>query len=66
MYSMHQQTAFAVQAELKKIGIDVTLDLPDWATRIEKNTKGEYDFLVAGKRISKSPGILEFPVRNND
>lgn len=47
-YSMHQQTAIAVQAELKRIGIDVTLDLPDWATRIEKNTKGEYDFLVAG------------------
>ncbi|WP_286680209.1 ABC transporter substrate-binding protein [Tepidanaerobacter sp. EBM-49] len=47
-YSMHQQTAVVVQAELKKVGIDVTLELPDWPTRIEKNLKGEYDFLVAG------------------
>ncbi len=47
-YSMHQQTAVAVQAELKKVGIDVTLDLPDWATRISRNLKGDYDFLVTG------------------
>ena len=45
---MHQQTAVAVQAELKKVGIDVTLDLPDWATRISRNLKGDYDFLVTG------------------
>lgn len=47
-YSFHEQTAVAVQSELKKIGIEVELDLPDWATRINKNTEGDYDFLVAG------------------
>ncbi|MEH7121153.1 ABC transporter substrate-binding protein, partial [Neobacillus vireti] len=47
-FTFHQQTAVAVQAELKKIGIEVELDLPDWATRIKKNTEGDYDFLVAG------------------
>lgn len=47
-YAYHQQTAVAIQSELKKIGIEVELDLPDWATRIKKNTEGSYDFLVAG------------------
>lgn len=47
-YSFHEQTAIAIQSELKKIGIEVELDLPDWATRINKNTEGDYDFLVAG------------------
>ncbi|WP_413301001.1 ABC transporter substrate-binding protein [Bacillus sp. 1P10SD] len=47
-YGMHEQTAIAVQSELKKIGIDVELELPDWATRINKNVAGDYQFLVAG------------------
>ncbi|SDD06230.1 glutathione transport system substrate-binding protein [Paenibacillus sp. UNCCL117] len=47
-YAFHQQTAVAVQSELKKVGIEVELDLPDWATRIKKNTEGSYDFVVAG------------------
>jgi len=47
-YDMHQQTAVAVQAELANIGIDLELDLPDWATRIEKNLAGDYDLLVVG------------------
>ncbi|WP_248930720.1 ABC transporter substrate-binding protein [Paenibacillus hamazuiensis] len=47
-FSYHQQTAVAVQSELKKIGIEVELDLPDWATRTKKNTDGNYDFLIAG------------------
>lgn len=47
-YSYHQQTAVVVQSELKKIGIDVTLVLPDWATRQSKNVKGDYDFMVSG------------------
>ncbi len=47
-YGMHEQTAVAVQAELAKIGIDVELDLPDWATRLEKNLDGDYDLLVVG------------------
>lgn len=47
-YGMHEQTAVAVQSELKKIGIEVELELPDWATRINKNVEGDYQFLVAG------------------
>lgn len=47
-YGFHQNTAIAVQAELAKIGIKVTLDLPDWSGRIAKNNAGDYDFLVAG------------------
>lgn len=47
-YGFHQNTAVAVQAELAKVGIKVTLDLPDWSGRIAKNNAGDYDFLVAG------------------
>ncbi|MEI3605107.1 ABC transporter substrate-binding protein [Pseudogracilibacillus sp. SE30717A] len=47
-YTFHEQTAVAVKSELEKIGIEVELDLPDWATRINKNTEGDYDFIVAG------------------
>ncbi len=47
-YSFHQNTAIALQSELAKIGIKVTLDLPDWATRMAKATAGDYDFTVLG------------------
>jgi glutathione transport system substrate-binding protein len=47
-FAFHQQTAVVVKAELAKIGIDLDLDLPDWATRLQKNTKGDYDLLVVG------------------
>lgn len=47
-YTFHEQTAVAVKSELEKIGIEVELELPDWASRINKNTEGDYDFLVAG------------------
>jgi glutathione transport system substrate-binding protein len=47
-FAFHQQTAVVVKAELAKIGIDLELDLPDWATRLQKNGKGDYDLLVVG------------------
>jgi len=47
-YAFHEQTAVAIAAELKKLGVTVQLDLPDWATRLQKNLKGDYDFLVVG------------------
>lgn len=47
-YDFHQNTAIAVKAELAKVGIDLDLDLPDWATRLQKNLKGDYDLLVVG------------------
>ncbi len=47
-YSFHQNTAVAIQSELAKIGIKVTLDLPDWASRMAKATSADYDFTVLG------------------
>lgn len=47
-YIFHQNTAVALQSELAKIGIKVTLDLPDWATRMAKASTADYDFTVLG------------------
>jgi glutathione transport system substrate-binding protein len=47
-YAFHQQTAVVVKSELAKIGIDLELDLPDWATRLQKGSKAEYDMTVIG------------------
>jgi glutathione transport system substrate-binding protein len=47
-YSFHQNTAVAIQSELAKIGITVTLDLPDWANRMSKAAVADYDFTVMG------------------
>jgi glutathione transport system substrate-binding protein len=47
-YGFHMNTAIAVKAELSKVGIDVDLDLPDWAGRGVKSNSGDYDFVVAG------------------
>lgn len=47
-YSFHQATAESVQADLKKIGLDITLQLPDWATRVSLGNSGNYDFAVQG------------------
>lgn len=47
-YVFHQDTALTVQADLKAIGIDLTLDSPDWPTRMEKATKGDYDIKING------------------
>jgi glutathione transport system substrate-binding protein len=45
-YSMHSQTAICVQNDLKKIGINVTLELPDWAARMKKVTDQDFDMFV--------------------
>lgn len=47
-YAFHQDTAVSVQADLKKVGINLKLDAPDWATRIQKGTAGQYDVAVNG------------------
>ncbi len=47
-YEMHKQTALVIQDSLKKIGITVEVELPDWATRIDRTNKGQYDFLITG------------------
>ncbi|MDB6454111.1 ABC transporter substrate-binding protein [Falsirhodobacter sp. 20TX0035] len=47
-YGMHQDTASVVQAYLAMIGINVTLDLPDWGSRVTMGTNGQYDIAVHG------------------
>lgn len=47
-YEMHKQTALVIQDSLKKIGITVDVELPDWATRIDRTNKGQYEFLITG------------------
>lgn len=47
-YGMHKSTAEVVQAHLSEIGIDVKLNLPDWATRVNLGNKGQYEFCVQG------------------
>lgn len=47
-YGMHKSTAEVVQQHLGEIGIQVTLNMPDWATRVQLGTRGQYDFAVMG------------------
>jgi peptide/nickel transport system substrate-binding protein len=45
---MHKITAEVVQQDLAAIGIDVKLNLPDWATRVALGNRGQYEFAVMG------------------
>jgi ABC-type transport system substrate-binding protein len=47
-YTFLQDTALSAQADLGAIGIKVTLDAPDWSTRVAKGNSGDYDLAVAG------------------
>lgn len=47
-YGMHQDTASVVQAYLQVIGVNATLDLPDWGTRVTAGKEGKYDIAVHG------------------
>lgn len=47
-YAMHQDTASIVQAYLQMIGINATLDLMDWASRVKAGKDGAYDIAVHG------------------
>ena len=47
-YGMHQDTAAVCQQYLQQVGIDVELNLPDWATRVDLGNKGQYDMAVMG------------------
>ena len=47
-YGMHKATAEVVQQNLAAVGIQVELQLPDWATRINLGNKGQYEFCVQG------------------
>ncbi|WP_053387791.1 ABC transporter substrate-binding protein [Leucobacter japonicus] len=47
-YTFLQDNALSVQEDLKAIGIDVTLDAPDWSTRVSQGNEGKYDIAVSG------------------
>ena len=47
-YGMHKDTAEVVQQNLAAVGIQVKLNLPDWATRVSLGNSGQYDFAVMG------------------
>ncbi len=47
-YTFLQDNALSVQEDLKAVGIDVTLDAPDWSTRVSQGNEGDYDLAVSG------------------
>ncbi len=47
-YGMHQSTAEVCQAYLSMIGINVQLNLPEWASRVKLGNEGQYDLAVMG------------------
>jgi ABC-type transport system substrate-binding protein len=50
-YAMHRSTAEVVHASLRKIGIDVQLDMPEWATTIARRNKGDFEMCVNGTGV---------------
>lgn len=47
-YGMHKDSAEVIQQNLKPLGIEVTLAVPDWATRVNLGNRGQYEFAVNG------------------
>ncbi|MGH2533165.1 MAG: ABC transporter substrate-binding protein [Thermomicrobiales bacterium] len=54
-YGMHQSTGEIAQQNLNEIGIQCELELYDWATVVQRQTEGNYQFRVHGL----SPDILD-------
>lgn len=50
-YGMYKSTAEVVQQHLAEIGIQATLSLPDWPTRISLANKGQYEFAIIGNTM---------------
>lgn len=47
-YGVHKDAAEIIQQNLKEIGIDVTLSVPDWATRVNLGNRGQYEMAING------------------
>lgn len=47
-YAFFEQSAIAVQASLKRAGINITLEAPDWSTYNARLLSGEYDAMING------------------
>lgn len=49
--TIYTTTAQIIQANLKEIGINVNIQLAEWANVVERKNKGQYDFLIYGVTI---------------
>ncbi|MBI3978008.1 MAG: hypothetical protein HY331_07475 [Chloroflexi bacterium] len=59
-YGMHKNTAEVVQASLRKIGIDMTLDLIEWGASVARYTKGDFEVHLQGGGIDLGdPAFLD-------
>ncbi len=47
-YGMHLNTAEVVQQNLAAVGIQATLNTPDWATRVNLGNRGQFEISVNG------------------
>ncbi|MCC7283932.1 MAG: peptide ABC transporter substrate-binding protein, partial [Acetobacteraceae bacterium] len=47
-YGMHKDTAEVVREGLDRIGVNVEMKLPDWATRVTMGNRGQFDVGVMG------------------
>ena len=47
-YGMHKDTAEVVQQNLAAVGIQVELQVPDWATRVQLGNRGQFQMAVGG------------------
>ena len=47
-YGMHKDAAEVIQQNLKPLGIEVTLAVPDWASRVNLGNRGQYEFAING------------------
>lgn len=47
-YGMHKDTAEVVREGLSRIGVNVEMRLPDWATRVTMGGRGQFDVAVMG------------------
>ncbi|EWY41003.1 peptide ABC transporter substrate-binding protein [Skermanella stibiiresistens SB22] len=53
-YGMHKNTAEVVQQNLADLGIQVALNMPDWATRVAVGNRGQYEFSVNGTAMESA------------
>ncbi|PRI11245.1 ABC transporter substrate-binding protein [Leucobacter massiliensis] len=67
-YTFLQDNALSVQEDLRAVGIDVTLDAPDWSTRVSQGNAGEYDIAVSGDAglITDPSYLLNWVVGNEN
>lgn len=47
-YQYHEDVALPIMADLDELGLNVNLVSPDWATRTELASSGEYDIMING------------------